>query len=193
MADPRIAIVRAWLGEDNPWENVDRLLARCEAENEIRTEDAAEALNELDDEDFAVVVGTLIKRRHQNFNDRVDLARLVLAGADIAPDELAAPTEHPSELVERVARTMFDEHSSDVKVGISWEQASPSIRRSYWNLAQSALSALPPPMSSVDREIVEAAEAWSDYNPRAPGADATRVLFEAVERKRAQSREGGKP
>lgn len=29
--DPRIEIVRAWLGEDNPWENVGRLLARLDA------------------------------------------------------------------------------------------------------------------------------------------------------------------
>lgn len=135
MSDPRIAIVRSWLGEDNPWENVDRLLTR------------------IDD-----------------------------------------ASSQPPEMVERVAKAIQSTRAQQFGAEEPWASIPESEQDEFRELARIAIQEIPAPMSSADREVVEAAEAWlrgGDFT-MANGYDRALVgaVEELIKSKRAASREG---
>ena len=130
--------MRSWLGEDNPWERVDGLLARLDAAS-------SQPLPCKLSDRRTLVYGCQFKCQcgwtfdgeswpppKEHFAPNV---------AEVPSGEPALPVEHPSELVERVAKAIYNDRFPDK----AWHSATREDCEDFRGHARAALSVLTAP------------------------------------------------
>jgi hypothetical protein len=106
----------------------------------------------------------------------------------IAALDAQASSTHPDDVVERVAKSIYNDHFPEK----AWHSATAEECEDFRGHARAALEVMPPVMSDADRDVLEAADAWFSGGDFTMANGYDRALVHAVERKRALAGGRGK-
>lgn len=106
----------------------------------------------------------------------------------IAALDAQASSTHPDDVVERVAKAIYNDHFPEK----AWHSATAEECEDFRGHARAALEVMPPVMREADREVIEAADAWFSGGDFTMANGYDRALVGAVERRRMLMRGIGK-